>query len=291
MAPLIGSRPRTRSVLKVLAILLASCGNQPASAPAPQVQAVQPPAASKALEPSPREDKHGEPVSAAALPLREGMRLIPKTTFFAGVEPGSDDVQPGHEAHAGPFYIDELEVTVDQYRHCVESQGCPQPTSRERGCNYFQKGREHHPMNCVDWYAADRFCRAQNKRLPGGEEWQLAARGTDRRIYPWGTGGPDGKRCCRSSPRASRASTCEVGTHQPGDSAFGIHDMAGNVAEWTASRAPVAAGTAYDVYGGGYIVEDVETPEWREVRLDLPSSYAPTYTAPDVGFRCVSDPS
>ena len=145
-------------------------------------------------------------------------------------------------------------------------------------------------MNCVDWYSADRYCRAQRKRLPTGEEWQLAARGKDRRVYPWGSSAPDSERCCRTAPNAKKRGTCEVGSHPHGDSPFGVHDMAGNVAEWTSSKAVVPAGTAYEVYGGGYLTDELESPEWREVRLDLPSSYAPTYTAPDVGFRCVADP-
>jgi formylglycine-generating enzyme required for sulfatase activity len=144
-------------------------------------------------------------------------------------------------------------------------------------------------MNCVEWYAADRFCRAQNKRLPTAEEWQLAATGIDHRIYPWGNAEPDDQHCCRSLLKRKRTSTCESGTHFLGDSSYGVHDMAGNVAEWTASKAQGTAGTAYEVYGGGYVVDAMETPEWRAVRTDLPAPYAPTHTAPDIGFRCVSD--
>ena len=286
------TRPHTSGGLEiaVLVLTLAACHGSETNKVASQSEADLPSALQRP-EPPLHEQKR-EPLPHAAEPApRPGMRFIPQTTFFAGVEPGSDDVEPGHETHAGPLYVDELEVTVEQYRTCTQTQTCQKPSESGRGCNYRQKGRDRHPMNCIDWYAADRFCRAQDKRLPTADEWQLAARGTDRRIYPWGKAAPDDQLCCRSKPSAKRSGTCEVGTHLPGDSPFGVHDMAGNVAEWTASKAAAAAGTAYEVYGGGYVVDAMETPEWREVRLDLPTSYAPTHAAPDVGFRCVSDPT
>jgi formylglycine-generating enzyme required for sulfatase activity len=68
------------------------------------------------------------PLRAPELQARQGMRLVPATKFFAGIEPGSDGVEPGHEAYAGPFYIDELEVSVEQYRACTETQHFQEPS-------------------------------------------------------------------------------------------------------------------------------------------------------------------
>jgi formylglycine-generating enzyme required for sulfatase activity len=86
------------------------------------------------------------------------------------------------------------------------------------------------------------FCRARGGRLPTEDEWVVAASGgTDAGTgtahrYPWGDTGA----VCRrgawglvSGPCATGASGPDtVGAHGDGDSALGLHDMAGNVAEW-----------------------------------------------------------
>jgi hypothetical protein len=222
MAALIGLRAAITAAMVVLTLIIAGCRTSETTAVASQSQKIEPPAPTQ--EHPPIEQKHEPPARATDPPTRQGMRLIPMTTFFAGVEPRSDDVQPGHETQAGPFYIDEVEVSVQQDRTCIQGQACPEPSENGRGCNLKRKGRDRHPMNCVDWYSAERFCRTQNKRLPAADEWQLAARGTDRRIYPWGEAAPSGQLCCRSNGEAKRSGTCEVGTHLRGDSPYGVHD-------------------------------------------------------------------
>src|SRR5690606_5291248 len=97
--------------------------------------------------------------------------------------------------------------TVDDYARCVDEGGCkPADTApsypkgegqsdddHEKGlkayaelCNWEKTGRGDHPINCVDWYRAEAYCKHLDQRLPTEAEWELAARGTDGRKFPWG---------------------------------------------------------------------------------------------------------
>ena len=83
-----------------------------------------------------------------------------------------------------------FEITVGQYRACVQAGKCTKPKSKsdEVNCNWGWPDREGHPINCVDWNQALAYCQWKDGRLPYEAEWEKAARGTDGRIYPWGSG-------------------------------------------------------------------------------------------------------
>ena len=142
------------------------------------------------------------------------------------------------------YYIGRFEVTVAQMRSFVQATGYP-IDGQALG------GAPGHPATFISWPDALAYSRwlddvlrtspdtpevlstllegGGQVTLPTEAEWEKAARGSDGRIYPWG-----------SEPRPDRATyqargTTAVGSHQCPECPFGLSDMAGNVWEWTRS--------------------------------------------------------
>ncbi len=247
------------------------------------------------------------------------MVRISAGTFWMGSDDGDSDEKPVHAVQVASFEMDVTEVTVASYAKCVNAGGCqPAPTTvdwpgisdRDRrifseACNGNRGDRQNHPVNCVTWYQADTYCRWAGKRLPTEEEWEYAARGTDGRRYPWGNEAPGprllnacGSECVAWARERGRnwtamyeaddgwPTTAPVGSYPSGDSPFGLHDMAGNVWEWTASGysedySKYRAKDRFVCRGGGWYSVD---PSF--VRAALRICDAPTVRSSDLGFRC-----
>ena len=61
-----------------------------------------------------------------------------------GSNEGADDEKPVHTVYLEGFYIDKYEVTVAQYRKCVEAGQCKEPDTGT-DYNWGQSGRDDHP--------------------------------------------------------------------------------------------------------------------------------------------------
>ncbi len=208
-----------------------------------------------------------------------------------GLEPVMARVQLGNLSRFG-FALDKTEVTVAAYRACVERGPCRRDSfltnSDNRYCNWGHADRDHHPMNCVDWFGARTFCLARGKRLPKGREWEMANTlsllgGMPHSLVPTcavavlndgATTGTVGY----STAGCGRGSTWPVGSKPLPADGFGLFDMTGNVSEWTFDW--FLPGTQRTIWGGAW----TDPPE--AVRPARRWGVDPQAKDARIGFRC-----
>lgn len=109
---------------------------------------------------------------------------------------------------------------------------------------------DNHPVRNVSWCEAWSYSNWSRKQLPSEAQWEAAARGDDRRIYPWGNQDQSEVTRYLLNARTARENfdgyeyTAPVLTYAAGVSPYGAFNMAGNVAEW--------CGDWYDLGRYGY---------------------------------------
>ena len=180
--------------------------------------------------------------------------------------------------------VDLTEVTVQSYAACVAEGVCQKPDSRETdsggACNWGVSGRELHPVNCIDKNSAETYCQQKGARLPSFNEWRWVAEGGETgNGYPWGNDPPADQACW--SGVVKRSGTCPVGSFSKGDSAQGIHDLSGNVDEWTTTEFFVTPGDLL-LLGGNWLHDRPDALKTIAAEHDSPDGRYHTY-----GFRCI----
>ncbi|MBI4617167.1 MAG: protein kinase [Planctomycetes bacterium] len=189
--------------------------------------------------------------------IEDGEVLVPGGEFVVG-PPGAPQ-----RAHVRAFAIDRLEVTNDDYARFLAT--LPSDHARFRNSPYFDfatgdsqgspwlwqgsrppAGCGKRPFTLVANESSTLYALEFGRRLPTREEWEVAARGTDGRTYPWGNHA-GAARTLFSSAAGGRPA--DVGTHPEDRSPYGCLDLAGNVRERTATSAGTGAGI---VKGGSY---------------------------------------
>jgi formylglycine-generating enzyme required for sulfatase activity/serine/threonine protein kinase len=216
-----------------------------------------------------------------------GMVYVPGGTFMMGRDDGDEYERPAHEVTVRPFFIDIYEVTNEEYAKFVKATNHKVPQTWTNGT--YGSGDARKPVTGVTWDDANDYARWSGKRLPTEEEWEFAARGTDRRRYPWGSDWRNGF----ANANNVRSQTADVGTYT-GASPYLAYDMVGNAWEWTASD--MAA------YPGGKLPEQpaMNTKVLRGGSFESKMNQATvTYrygwrareeiTYAQAGFRCAKD--
>lgn len=274
-----------------LCVLLSSCGKNRKPETDEQVNVARP--ARSASSQAPPVAKPTAPV-ARVLPQEapvaskpscpEGMNLIPGGTFWVGTERATyeHEENPRFQTKLPRFCAGVMEVSAAEYERCQEAGRCTPSSLKNHTCNTSAKGRGEHPMNCIDNAQATAVCEFLGGRLPTEIEWEYLARGgSEMRTYPWGEAPVDGNTCWKSNK------SCERGKFTEG--AFGLHDVVGNVWEWTESWfAPYpwpAASGRHKVYRGGSWSRRFD--KW--MRASLRNRLDPSGAGSHLGVRCVAD--
>jgi len=164
------------------------------------------------------------------------MVLIPAGEFILGSDDKSSISYPQQKVNLPAYWIDKYEVTNMEFMDFSIKTGYIGEGAKEgRDWRaFFQPATPEKaklPVVYISWNDADKYCKSVGKRLPTEEEWEKAARGTDGRIYPWGNEWQNGR---ANTWEAGRTNPVPVGEYDD-VSVYGVHDMLGNVQEWTGS--------------------------------------------------------
>ena len=277
----------------------------------------------------------GAPVLAAPAPPAAagpvtGEVLIPGGPFTMGTdtEPWAlDNERPAHRVDLPAFHLDRAPVTNGQYAAFIaaggyddarwwspagwdhrQAAGLTAPMHWQRdgdGWAATRFGRtarivEDEPVVHVCFYEAEAFAAWAGKRLPTEAEWEKAARhdpatGRSRR-YPWGDESPEqrhanlGQRHLQPAP---------AGAYPEGVSPLGVHQLIGDVWEWTSSDFhgyPGFAAFPYREYSEVFFGTDYKMLRGGSFGTD-PSACRGTFRNWDYpirrqifsGFRCARD--
>jgi len=183
---------------------------------------------------------------------------IPAGTFRMGSPPGEpgrdEDEGPQHEVTLPAFYMGRLEVTWDEYdqfaqrldirrlrrlgrevpRAGATAVSRPTPPYADESWGW---GKEKQPVVGITHHAATKYCEwlsaatGKRYRLPTEAEWEYAARAGSTTAYGFGD---DPAQLPEFAWYRANAGEQPHPGGQKKPNAWGLHDMHGNVAEWTA---------------------------------------------------------
>jgi iron(II)-dependent oxidoreductase len=256
----------------------------------------------------------------AVATLHESMAVVPAGPVLMEhcLEESSVEEEPsrGRIVTIEAVYVDRYCVTNREYREFVlaggyeemglwdseiwpgvleftDCTGCPGPRHWRDGT--YAAGKDDHPVVGVSWFEAQAYARWVGKRLPTDAEWVKAASwpvlaGAEepvQRKYPWGDL-MDRSRANLWNPRG--VGTVPVTAIPDGASIGGIHQMSGNVWEWTdgdygtwlAASCKIELPVPMKAIRGGAF----DTYFENHAACQFQSGDSPLARKPNIGFRC-----
>jgi formylglycine-generating enzyme required for sulfatase activity len=224
--------------------------------------------------------------------VRDGavMVQIPEGEFLMGNLQTEGAPLP-HTVYVSTFLMDKLPLTVGLFKRFAAATGRPLPPDPYWGVH------DNFPVAFIRWDEAKAYCEWAGGRLPTEAEREKATRGTDGRMWPWGSVPPSPERGVFRRNWGQEGNDA-VGIRPAGASPYGLLDTGGNMWEfcedwWDADyfksspqKDPPGpkTGRAQVVKGGSW--------DSRPTVLSASSrnfSYT-GYREGDFGFRCASDP-
>ena len=252
-------------------------------------------------------DAHGA-LRARALPMagaeranaKDGSVLlyVPGGVFTMGADDITDFERPIHDVRLSPFWIAKHPVSNAQYAAFLREQpGRAKPALWDDAT--FNTPAQ--PVVGMTWEDAAAYAAWAGLALPTEAQWEAAARGTDRRRYPWGNTRPDKT---RANYGGAIGHTTRVGAYPAGGGPYGTLDQAGNVWEWCldpwdsgayAKRVATGQIVLDPVNAGDTAVRAVRGGSWFDFPGDLAAAFRVGFRSGDryriLGFRCALWPS
>jgi formylglycine-generating enzyme required for sulfatase activity len=195
-----------------------------------------------------------------------------------------------HTVDVSAFLIDKLPLTVGRFKRFAAATRRPLPPDPYWGVH------DDFPVAFVRWDEAKAYCEWAGGRLPTEAEREKATRGTDGRLWPWGSEPPSPERAVFRGGWGQDGNDA-AGIRPAGASPYGLLDTGGNMWEFCEDwydpdyfkssppqdPAGPKTGRARVVKGGSW--------DSRPTVLSASSrNFAYTgYREGDFGFRCAAD--
>ncbi len=228
------------------------------------------------------------------------MAIIPAGEFLMGSKQreGRADERPQRNVFLDTYAIDVYEVTNQRYLNFIHATGRKEPPNPYGEILLSEEsGIDHLPVVQVTWYDAVDYCNWAGKHLPTEAQWEKAARGDRGSLFPWGTQSPQTKPVNFERNWDGTSTLWTVGSQTGTESPYGIHDMAGNVREWTQDwygSDYYATAPARNPQGPGTgILKVIKGGSWHSFKADVrPASRGKggfALKTDGIGFRCAKN--